>query len=181
MPPLGSTFGLVNPFHYGRAFQQRVPLANVAGNAVASYKIGGGYYERIVLVSFKITAAAGGSNRFGRVRYLGPEGTPYADIATQLGVAPSGSSQITLGIGLPSMSTSGLPTTINGLPVPFMQPGDSLEISAFNGAAGDVLSGIRVVTERFSTSPRDFPPGQGPEVSEREFQREQLAHPPVTE
>ena len=61
------------------------------------------------------------------------------------------------------------------LPSLFLLPGWSVVLSVVGGLAADTVSEVRLQSEKFSTSPRDFPPGQGVELPQREWLRDQLA------
>lgn len=176
MPPLGSTFGLVRGYEYGRAFTSLVELPPFAGNANPSYNIGGTFWERILIVSFRLQTDAVAGSRQALVRYLDHKGVIYAEVRSASTQPISVTAQWTFSVDLPILGSSAAASFTLPLPSIFLPPGHSIQLGVGSGDAGDTADHVRVLTEQFSTSPRDFPPGQGPELGEREYARDQTAH-----
>lgn len=177
MPPIGSTFGIVRPAQYGRAFTAYPSLAGGAGNLTFTYKAATGYIERLVALSFLLTCVGGATARNGRVSIEDASGRIFGQNVSPFTVAGGSASQLTFGVGVEPAGANNLASIVAGLPDVQLAQGFIVVVDVLNGLAADTVGTILFTVERFSSSPRDFPPGQGPEVGEREWSREQLAHP----
>lgn len=176
MPPLGSTFGIVRPFSFGRAFTAYPTVASFAGNASGTYKAADGYIERLVAVSFLLTAVGGATARNGRVSIEDQAGGILGQAVAAFTVAAGNASQLTFGVGLDDSGANNLGSIVAPLPDVQLAQGFKVVVDVIAGLAADTVGTVRLTVERFSSSPRDFPPGQGPELGAREWQREQTAH-----
>lgn len=175
MPPLGSTFGLVEDFHYGRAFTEPVKLNPFAGNVSSTYKVGGLYVERFAAVHMRVAAVGGAGVRHAAVTFEDEGGVPVATVVSTFTVAAASTTEFTFTEGGNPAGANNLAAVCDALPSLFLQPGWSVVLSVVGGLAADTVDQVRVQTEKFSTSPRDFPPGQGVELPQREWLRDQLA------
>jgi hypothetical protein len=161
MPEFQGTFGLVDEFVYGRAFQQLFPLGTVAGNVVVPYNVGGEYIERVAAVSFLLTAVGGAGLRRGLVEFLDQGGVVFAAASSPFTVAAGSSSQLTFNINTNDGGAVNAPAIVGVLPAVFLQPTYSVAISVVNGLVADTIANVRLLSDRFRTGPSDFPPGQG--------------------
>lgn len=177
MPPIGSTFGIVRPYAYGRAFTAYPRVTGAAGNVAVTYKPATGYIERLVALSFLFTAVGGATARNPRVSIEDAAGAIFGQSVAAFTVAAGSASQLTFGVGLNDAGANNLGSIVAPLPDVQLAQGFIVVVDVINGLAADTVGTVLLTVERFSSSPRDFPPGQGPEVGEREFAREQLAHP----
>jgi hypothetical protein len=175
VPPLGSTFGLVEDFHYGRAFTELIRLEGFPGNASNTHKIGGQYIERPVAVYFKLQAVGGAGVRYASVEFQDEQGINFARVLSSFTVAAGNTSEFTFAVGSSAAGANNLAAILDALPELFLQPGYGVRLSAVGGLAADTATHVAIMVERFSTSPRDFPPGQGVELPQREWLRDQLA------
>lgn len=175
MPPLGSTFGLVDQFHYGRAFTELEKLADFLGNATETYKIGGQYIERLVAVHLKVAAVGGAGVRHAAVSMQDEGGVPIATVVSTFSVAAASTTEFTFTEDGNPAGANNLAAVCDALPSLFLLPGWSVVLSVNGGLVADAVTQVRILTEKFSTSPRDFPPGQGVELPQREWLRDQLA------
>lgn len=175
MPPLGSTFGLVNPFHWGRAWPQRTLVPDPLAGLGFTYTIEGNYAQRPIAVTFRLVTDANAANRAARISYQDAGGNEYA-FAIGAAVQTAGLTwRWCFTINGQDQAPANALAVTGRLPSLFMQPGDQLKLVIPTAQVADQVSRAIVTAEMFSTSTRDFPPGQGPELSAREWQREQVA------
>jgi hypothetical protein len=176
VPPLGSTFGLVRPFSYGRAFTEVERLANFTGNLSATYTIGGTWLERIILVKFRLVPDATVGNRFPRVAIVDERGINVAVVAATTAITASSNATATFSpeLGYGGVLSAAFVTA--PLPLIYLWPNWSIVLDVPGGLVTDTVQAPMLLSEKYNTSPRDFPQGQGPELPEREVQREQIAH-----
>lgn len=157
----GGAFGLVREFAYGPAFPQLVPLADFAGNTVGTYKVGGAYIERVTSVSFRLECVGGAGTRFGVVRLLDQGGVAFSGAAMPFNAAAGQTVDLVFDAGANPGGVNALSPQVTSLPAPFLEPTYSVEISVTGGLAADTVSNVRILAEKFSTSPADYSPGQG--------------------
>ncbi len=165
-------YGLAEGYVYGRAFDQLVKLPNGAGNVTYDYAIGGTYVERLTSVSFQLAAAAGGGVRTPVLDFLDGEGVIFSGSASPFTIAATNTSTVTFAVGVNEGGANNSPRIVVPLVPTFLQATYTVRLSFINGAAGDAVTAIRILTTKFSTAPADFSPGQGTEVSRRQALRE---------
>jgi len=157
----GGAFGLVREFAYGPAFPQLVTLDNFAGNTVGTYDVGGSYIERVTSVAFRLHCVGGAGTRFGVVELLDQGGVVFSGSAMPFTVAAGQTVDLVFDAGANPGGVSALSPQVTTLPAPFLEPTYSVRISVTGGLAADTVSNVRILTEKFSTSPADYAPGQG--------------------
>jgi hypothetical protein len=175
VPPLGSTFGLVNDFHYGRAWPQRTRVTDPLPGLGWTYPIEGNYAQRIVAVTFVLATDVNAANRAPRLSYQDAGGSEYAFAIGAAVQAASLTWRWCFTLGALGLAPANYLAAIGQLPPLFMQPGDKLVLVIPTAQVGDQVSKTIVTAEMFGTSQRDFPPGQGPELGQREWLRDQVA------
>ena len=161
--PSGATFGLVQDFEYGPAFEQLVTLSDFTGDRSESYGIGGLYVERVRSVAFEVQAVGGVTQRFALVELQDQGGVTFAAAQSPYYADAGHTSRFVFAVGIQQAGFTNAPVILAPLPEAFLQPTYSVKISLVVGVVADLVTQVRILTEKFSTSPRDFPPGQGPE------------------
>lgn len=174
-PPGVGAYGLVSDYRYGRAFEQLVSLDTFAGNATRTYKIGGTYIERIVSVAFQVVAV-GAATRLPQVALLDAEGVTFSGAVSAFNITAGLTSEFVFAADAFSAGANGSAFITTPLPMPFLQPGYSLVLSVGAGVVADTVSRIRLLTQKFSTAPEDFAPGQGESVTPESVERS-FVHP----
>lgn len=176
MEPLGSTFGLVRPFSYGRAFTELERLASFLGNASVTYQVGGTWLERIILAKFRLVPDATVVNRFPRIQIQDERGVNVAVVASTTAITATSNATATFSpeLGYGGVLSAAMVTM--PLPLIYLWPNWQIVLDVAGGVVGDVIQAPMLLSEKYSTSPRDFPQGQGPELSDRAVRRDQIAH-----
>lgn len=157
-----AAWGVVADYRYGSAAQWLATLPDFAGNVTEDYPIGGSYVERTVAVSATVVAVGGATTRFLVVELLDQSGVPVAASQSPYGTTAGHTSRQTLTVNAQQGGAQDAAAIIGSLPGIFMQPSYALRLSVLGGVAADTISDIRILTDRFSTAPQEFPPGQGP-------------------
>lgn len=164
LPPGVGAYGLVGDYRYGRAFEHLATLPNFVGNASGSYPVGGTYIERVVSVTFKVTAV-GSATRIPQVAFLDEQGIPFSGSASAFNITAGLVGTFVFAQDTLPGGSNGAAFVTNPLPAPFLQPGYSVQLSVAAGLVADTISNIRILTQKFSTAPQDFAPGQGETVT----------------
>lgn len=161
MPPSGSTFGLVHDYRYGPAFTEIVALPFPALQGSVAYNITGLYVERIRAVTFQMSTDDTDVDRWPNVQWVTGMGLVYGLATVTAAIPASSSLTLSFALGQPPAGDATGFRVVAPLPSLFMQPGDQLDISSDFEGDDDAVSGLAIVTEKFSTANRDFPPGVG--------------------
>lgn len=172
-PPGVGAYGLVSEYRYGRAFEQLERIPNFAGNATGTYKVGGTYVERVASVAFTVTAV-GAATRIPNVQLLDEEGIAFSGAAAAFNVTAGLTSRFVFAFGTFEAGANGAAFITTPLPMPFLQPTYSVAINITAGVVADTVSNVRILTQKFSTAPEDFPPGQGETVTPETLERDIL-------
>lgn len=157
----GGAFGLVREFAYGRAFPQLVTLDPFAGNVTGTYDVGGAYQERVTSVAFQLVTVGGAGTRFGVVELLDQGGVPFSGSAMPFTIAAGHTVTLVFDVDANPGGLNNGPIQVTSLPAPFLEPTYAVRISVNGGLAADTVSNVRILTEKFSTAPADYAPGQG--------------------
>lgn len=161
----GQAFGLTSDFAYGPSFTDAVEVPGGIGTATPTYKITGSYSERLVVVRFTVAAVGGAGVRTPRLDFEDAAGNVFGSVVAPFTVAAGFTSAFTFGRDINPAGANNGPAITQTLPEIFLAPGESVVVTVGGGLAADTIGTIRGQSEKFSTSPRDFPPGQGPESS----------------
>lgn len=164
----GGAFGLVREFAYGPAFPQLVTLDPFAGNATVTYKVGGTYTERVTSVAFRLVTVGGAGTRSGVVKILDQGGVVFSGASMPFTIAAGKTVDLVFDVDANPGGVNDGPIQVTSLPAPFLAATYSVELSVLGGLAADTVSNVRILSERFSTSPRDYAGGQGREHETRE-------------
>jgi hypothetical protein len=157
----GGAFGLTDDYKYGRAFEQIATVPPFAGNATGTHKVGGAYIERAVSVAFKLVTNGTAGTRTGLVQYLDQSGVVFSGSAMPFTIAASKTVELIFDSGANPGGVNDGPVQITSLPGRFLQPTYSVVVSVLGGLAGDAVTNVRILLEKFSTAPEDYAPGQG--------------------
>lgn len=153
--------GLLDSFDYGRGFVEPIYPDDPPAGQSFGYQFPGQYDSRLQFVTVQLKTDGTAGNRLLTIDYLDGNGVAL----TRDGIAvliPSGSTQLYLG-----QSGRGESSAVAGAPIwfplcgRFGKPGQSISITVTGIQAGDQLSGIVLVFERFPNDPAGYPEGEG--------------------
>lgn len=161
MPPSGSTFGLVHDYRYGPAFTEVLQGLAFSESDSFAYKITGLYVERIRAVTFTVETDDTDVDRWPNLSWVTGMGNQYGLAALTAAIPASSFVLASFSIGAAPAGNIASGRITAPLPSLFMQPGDTLSIFSDQEGDGDTAVGLTIVTEKFSTADRDFPPGVG--------------------
>jgi hypothetical protein len=159
----GGAFGLVREYAYGRAFPQLVTIPDFLGNTTGTYKVGGAYVERVTSVSFSLQAVGGAGTRSGAVRLLDQGGVTFSGSVMPFTVAAGNTSVLVFDLDANPGGAANSAIQVTSLPAPFLEPTYAVQIAVLGGLVADHVTHVRILTEKFSTAPADYSPGQGGE------------------
>lgn len=160
--PMGrpqGTRGLVEPFGYGKAWDEIVPGASPAAGANFSLKVPGQYSSRVLSAVFTLVTDANAGDRAVTLDFATPEGLVWSKNGIAVVVPASKtavfSGQIDRSHGEQATGTAYF-FPISDL---FIDPGNLIQINVAGKQATDQLSSITFVLERFPTGSRGYPEG----------------------
>lgn len=166
MPPLPvAAFGVVDEFAYGPAAPFLRKPADFLGDGSSVIAIGGTYAERCKSVSFLLTAVGGVTLRQGVVSFLDEGGVVFSAACSPFTVAAGKASQLTFAVGANNGGANDAAAIVTSLPPIFLQPGYSIQLTISGGVVADTVEAVRVLTDRFSTAPQEYAPGQGGNIA----------------
>lgn len=159
MPSVPRTRGLTEEFAYGYGWQEVVAVANPAAGQELTYSIAGQYDSRLLACEVLLTTSAAVASRYLTLQYLGGDGVPFAVNGAAVLVTASSTAQYSFSHARGTAEWN----TGTGVFVPllpqFLEPGESIKIDVDSIQAGDTLTNIRLVLERFPTGGRGYPEG----------------------
>lgn len=161
------TAGLLEPFAYGRGFTERVLGATPAAGQPANLAMDGRYNTRPLMVTAQLVTTAGAANRWAELRALDADGTVWYRWGRGAFITASLTAVLVweLGLGESSFVSAGVDASPMFMPLSdvWLEGGDSLRVFVGNMQAGDTLTAVRAVFERFPTGERGYPEGRGAE------------------
>jgi hypothetical protein len=149
---------LTQPFGLGAGVQEPFLPPAPGANTNLTVTIDGQGMRRLSSLVFTLTTDANAANRYATVEYVTPAGRTYAVAAVTAVQAASLTNRYvgSLGYGVSSFNTG----TDGFFPLPpvFLYPGDSLKILVASKQAGDTLTLIAGMMERFPLDGVGLPP-----------------------
>ena len=142
---------LHSPPHVRQGWQEVIKPANPAAGVTFTRKVPGETWERYLSVTFTLTTSAVVANRTVQIRLLDHDGSIVASISGG-GTVVAGSTlnvRATVGLGYSDNNASG--HTDQGLWDLLAQSGFQLNINVQGMDAGDTLTNIVILAQRFST------------------------------
>lgn len=149
-----SGYALSQPYGLVQLPQNKIDGVSPAAGASYSHKFTGIYVTRIVSIVFKLTTDANAANRYVTVEVQGDNGNAFAVSAAAVVVTASTTGQRFCGTIYRGTSewNTGTDVLFPLTPI-FIHGGDVLKINVASIQAGDQLSAIEIVGDRFSTDP----------------------------
>lgn len=151
MPPTPRAEPYTEPYGSAAGWQEIVPIPNPAAGAPAIYKNPGEYYSRLISAVFRLACSGVAGNRAPRIQWEDGNGGIYA---LALNISNLTATQAGVFSGFAAVGSNGGTASngyIFGIPDVFLEPGHLLRITAPTFDAGDQLSLIFLVFDRFPT------------------------------
>lgn len=154
------TAGLVQPFGYGLAYQDWVPVATPAAGASQTVGVTGENYVRVLAARASLTTSAAVANRLLTMDFINGRGQTFVQNGASVLVTASTTGQVFEWDFDRTVSewNTGTPVWAPVVDV-FLPPGFSIKFNLAGADAADQLSGLLLWIERFPTGPRGYPQG----------------------
>jgi hypothetical protein len=154
------TEGLGLPFGHGREFQDFIDLTAPAAGANKAFVIPGEFRMRVVAAKAQLDTDANAANRLLSLDFIGQRGTTYVRNAAPVLVAASTVAQVFQWSAQRDVSewNSGTPVFVPLQPL-FLEPGMVVQFTVDSKQAGDALTALSLVVEKWPTGYRGEPVG----------------------
>lgn len=142
--------GSSGPRHYDD-WAQHEPRT-IGQPAVATgftYPVAGAVVQRIVSVSFLLTADANAANRIPRVEYLDGSGAVFAAVAAPFVLTANLAGRFTFGVGLQQFGSNGAAQIGCALPDYLLHDGLAVRVAVTAIQAGDQISGASLFVDQY--------------------------------
>ena len=159
--------GLVEPFGYGLASQDWVPVATPVAGANASFTVEGRNWLRVVAAVATLATDANVANRVFSLDFINARGTTYLRNFAPLVVTAGTAATVFHWQEQVTQSEWAVNTPVK-VPVSslFLPPGTTVQFTVDNKQAGDQISAIFLTVERFTTGPGGYAVGFVPDAPE---------------
>jgi hypothetical protein len=153
----GAVPALTRPFGGGWGSQEPFTIANPGAATNATFTCDGRGRRRLITLVFTLTTDANAANRYVTVEYRGIASAAYAVNAASVLVTASSTQRFAGSIdrGVAEWNTG--TDVLFPLEDVFIHPSDTVVIAVSGMQAGDTLTGIRGVMERFPMDAFDLP------------------------
>jgi hypothetical protein len=160
-PMSSGASALASPVGIGQGYQFPFRAANPGAGSLLTVNMDGQFVRRILSLVFTVTAANAGSSRYVAVEYRGKDGLPFSVNAPASLLAINSGNRYAPSIAY-SLSDFATGTDVFfPLDPVLLYPGDQLVINITTLDAGDAITNIRGVEERFPPSVAQVPDWQG--------------------
>lgn len=145
-----TTYGLLEPFHYGRGYQEPVFPANPAAGAGFTHLVKGQNVTRLIACAFQLATSSNAGNRFVTLTYETGNGNIWGADGAAVAVAASTTSQQFFG-----SYRTGTSSNVAGSAIFFplsgilLSPGSKIVFGVANIDTTDQLAAIGLLFERF--------------------------------
>lgn len=153
---MSAGFSLSEPYGLGRAFQQVVRGVSPAAGAVFSLPMDPNYKSRLLGCVFTLTTDANVANRYATVEAEDSDGNPFSVNAAGVVVTANTTQRFVGSMFRGEGEWAGNTDVLFPLAPIFLEGGIVLKINVANVQAGDTLTAIKLVFDRFPTNPQDF-------------------------
>jgi hypothetical protein len=147
--------GLGTPYGHGREFQDFIDISTPAANTNASFAVPGDVYVRVIAARATLTTDANAANRFLALDFIGARGKTVVRNGAGLVVVANTTALAFVWNAAYSSSVfaTNTPVFVPVLPL-FLEPGMSVQFTVDNKQAGDQLSLLSLVVEKWPTGLR---------------------------
>lgn len=130
-----------------------------------THTVPGAVSQQIMVVSFALTCAAGGSPRIPTLLYVGPDGIKFGAFASNFTLAATNTATFTFAVGINEFGANNAASI--GVPLPPLEldVGESVTLNVTNGAAGDQIVDPRLFVVQRATWPDVERPAVDPETA----------------
>lgn len=146
-------FGLTQPYGYGRGYQHPLTAKNPAAGSNFTVALPAQYRWRHVSCVFTLTTDANAANRYVAVEYLAGNGNAEVADAAAVVVTANSTQRYAGSCSRTVAEWAANTDVLFPLSPVFMDGGGTLQIRVGNIQAGDTLTLIQFVFDRFSTAP----------------------------
>lgn len=162
MPELVTT-GLLETYGEGFGYQDTLDPANPGAGNNLSILVGGENWLRVLDAIATINTDANAANRFVSLDFINPRGITYVRNAAGLVLTANTTNQVFMWSEQRTDAQWAANTPVLA-PVSsvFLPPGSTVQITVDNKQAGDTITAVHLVVERFPTGPRGAPIGIDP-------------------
>lgn len=134
---------------YAVGWQEPVSLAKPAAGAGFTYKANYGNFERVVAVSFQLVTSVVVANRFAQLLLNDQNGVTVTSVPCAGTIVASSTVNVNLVIRAPSYANGASGGVFGFIPDLLIPPGWSWVMALFGADAGDQVSSVVVLTQRF--------------------------------
>lgn len=145
------TYGLTRLVGHGHAFTERVVVKNPSAGAGFTYNINAGYWELIDLIGFQLVTNGNAGSRQVLLTIKDADGTIIGTFPSASTQAATNTYHYTWSRDFNSFNTVISSAVTGPLPGILLQPDMSVVVTVGSIDAGDQISGIRIISERFVT------------------------------
>lgn len=146
-------FGLTQPFGYGKGYQHPLTATSPAAGSSFSVNLSAQYRWRYVSCVFTLTADGNAANRYVTLEYQGGDGKAILVDAAAVVVTASSTQRFCGSISRTVAEWAANTDVLFPMTPAFLDGGGVLTINVTNIQAGDTLTLIRFIFDRFSTAP----------------------------
>lgn len=148
---------LTQPFGVARGVQEPFAIANPAAGSGAAFVCDGRGLRRLLSLVFTLTTDANAANRYVTVEFQGNDANAYCVNAAGVTVAASTTQRFAGTISRGQGEWASGSDILYPLESLFLYPGDTLRVVVAAIQAGDTLTKIRGVMERFPLDSESLP------------------------
>ena len=153
-----SALPLTQPVGLGCGIQEPFAIADPGAGVAASLTADGRGLRRLLSLVLTLTTSAVAGNRYLKLEWQGIGGKPYAVAAVAATLAASGTQRYVFATTYGTQAWNTGTDAFAPLPALYLSPGDVLTTVVDNFDAGDTITVVRGVMERFPLDGVGLPP-----------------------
>lgn len=169
------TLGLTGPFAHGRGFTEPAAVADPAVGVGFSITIGSSYWERLAALTFRVVSDNNAADRLVTLTVNGGDGVPLAIFPAASVQAATLTYNYSFLAGVSTFNAVAGTSVVSPGPGFFLQPAYTLVVTVGSVQAGDQISRIRFLRERFTTGPGGYQQGSVTDLELKDLVRARLA------
>lgn len=155
----GRIRGLLEPFSYGRGFEEIQYGTQPAAGASFSLTVPGAFDTRLLSITYRLVTDANAANRAVTVDYDDGNGQLFAREGAGLVVTANTTQDFAGNVGRGVAEWAANTIVFHPLAESILEGGQKIQINVANIQVGDQLSRIVLKLERFPSGVRDYPEG----------------------
>lgn len=154
---MSGVLAVTQPFGVGLGIQEPFRIAAPGADTNAIYQADGYGLRRLLSLVFTLTTDSNAANRYVTVEYQGKDGLAFVVNAAAVTVAASSTQRFAGSYGRGEAEWAANTDVLFPVTPVILSPGDVLKIVVTNIQAGDTLTAIRGVMERFPLDIANLP------------------------